>query len=325
MKYWLALVLLYAPGVQAQQKHAYPVAIILDTDIGPDYDDVGAIAVLHALADKGEAMPLAIMASNKNEWVAPSIDILDTWFRRPDLPIGAPKGMDAPNLGAFQKWPEMLAKKYFHRIAATNEVPDAVLLYRKILAAAPDTSVTIVTVGFLTNLANLLASKADRFSGLSGEDLIRKKVSRLVSMAGGFPTGREFNICMDSAAAEKVFMHWPTEVVYSGFEIGSRIITGSRLMKTDKLQGPVKDVFALCMAFSEADHNGRMSWDETAVLAAINGPAPYFGLKRGQIVLHGGNNEWKDEPEGRQAYLTMAMPAKKVEETIETLMMHQPK
>jgi len=31
------------------------VAIIIDTDIAPDYDDVGAIAVLHSLADRGEA------------------------------------------------------------------------------------------------------------------------------------------------------------------------------------------------------------------------------------------------------------------------------
>jgi inosine-uridine nucleoside N-ribohydrolase len=325
MKYWLALVLLYTPGIQAQKKHAHPVAIILDTDIGPDYDDVGAIAVLHALADKGEATPLAIMASNRDQWVAPSIDILDTWFGRPGLPIGAPKGMGAPNLGAFQKWPEMLAKKYAHRVLATDEVPDAVPLYREILAAAPDTSVTIVTVGFLTNLANVLDSKADQYSNLSGKDLIRQKVRLLVSMAGGFPTGREFNICMDSVAAEKVFMHWPTEVVYSGFEIGVRIITGSRLVRNDQLQSPVKDVFALCMAFSQSDRNGRMSWDETAVLAAIKGAAPYFGLTRGQIVLHGGNNAWRDDPEGRQAYLTMAMPAEKVGETIEALMMHQPK
>ena len=32
-----------------------PVPVIFDTDMGPDYDDVGAIAMLHALADKGEA------------------------------------------------------------------------------------------------------------------------------------------------------------------------------------------------------------------------------------------------------------------------------
>jgi hypothetical protein len=29
--------------------------VIFDTDMGPDYDDVGAIALLHAFADSGKA------------------------------------------------------------------------------------------------------------------------------------------------------------------------------------------------------------------------------------------------------------------------------
>lgn len=36
-----------------------PVKIIFDTDLGPDYDDVGALAFLHAMADSGKAEILA--------------------------------------------------------------------------------------------------------------------------------------------------------------------------------------------------------------------------------------------------------------------------
>ena len=36
-------------------KSKVPVRIIFDTDLGPDYDDVGALAFLHAMADSGEA------------------------------------------------------------------------------------------------------------------------------------------------------------------------------------------------------------------------------------------------------------------------------
>ena len=315
---FIAVLVLNAPS-QAQQKA--PVSIILDTDIGPDYDDVGAIAILHVLADKGECRPLAIMASNKHPLVGPTIDILNIYFGRPHLPVGAPKGADAPDKGAKQKWPEMLVKKYPHHITATDELPDAVRLYRKILAAAPDTSVTIVTVGFLTNLAHLLESKADGYSSLSGAALIRKKVKHLVSMAGRFPEGREYNVLIDSAASEKVFLHWPTPVIYSGFEIGREIITGRELIANEKLQSPVKDVFALSMAFSPEDHNGRMSWDETAVLVAVRGSDPYFGSKKGRIVLKGGSDEWKDDPQGDQAYLTMKMPAEELRAIIESMMM----
>lgn len=321
-KYWILIIVMMAFQVQAQKKQ--PVPIILDTDIGPDYDDVGAVAVLHALADKGEARPLAIMASNRNELVGPTIDVLNTYFGRPNLPIGAPKSANAPDRGAVQKWPEMLVKKYPHHINATSEVPDAIQLYRKILAAQPDKSVTIVTVGFLTNLAGLLDSKADKYSRLSGVELIRKKVDHLVSMAGHFPAGREYNVFIDSLASEKVFLHWPTPVIYSGYEIGREIITGRQLTADEKLQSPVKDVFALSMAFSQEDHDGRKSWDQTAVLAAIKGASPYFGLQKGQIVLKGGYNEWKDDPAGNQAYLTMKVPAEKLREVIETMMMHTP-
>lgn len=318
------------PHAQAQvqrqtlTQRTSPVPIILDTDIGPDYDDVGAVALLHALADKGEARPLAIMASNRNELVGPTIDVLDTYFGRPHLPIGAPKGINAPDRGAMQKWPEMLVKKYPHHINATAELPDAVGLYRKILAAQPDKSVTIVTVGFLTNLAGLLDTKGDAYSSLTGMELVRKKVKRLVSMAGSFPQGREYNVLVDSTASEKVFMRWPTPVIYSGFEIGRQIITGRQLTEDEKLKSPVKDVFALCMAFSEEDRNGRKSWDQTAVLTAIKGTGPYFGLQKGHIVLHGGYNEWKDDTAGDQAYLTMKVPAEEIREVIERMMMHTP-
>lgn len=37
-----------------------PVNLILDTDLGPDYDDVGAMALMHALADSGQVNILAI-------------------------------------------------------------------------------------------------------------------------------------------------------------------------------------------------------------------------------------------------------------------------
>ena len=68
----------------------------------------------------------------------------------------------------------------------------------------PDKSVTVITVGFLTNLKKLLQSKADMFSPLSGEQLVKQKVKQLVSMAGKFPSGSEFNVNRDFAASKYV-------------------------------------------------------------------------------------------------------------------------
>ncbi|WP_229204205.1 nucleoside hydrolase [Dyadobacter alkalitolerans] len=302
-----------------------PKTLILDTDIGPDYDDVGAMAVMHALADKGEVRPLAVIASNKNEYVVPTIDLINTYFGRPELPTGAPKGAGAPAFGATQKWPEMLVEKYPHKIKSTADAEDAVTVYRKILAKQPDQSVTIVTIGFLTNLANLLDSKPDAHSPLSGLGLVKKKVSGLVSMAGKFPAGREYNVYADSLASQKVFTEWPTEIIFSGFEIGQEIRTGVNVIANERLKGPVKDAYQMAMSKSKEDADGRQSWDQTAVLVGVRGVQPYFGLKRGKIVITDGNNSWQDDPMGPHAYLTPGMPTAQLTALIEGLMMWEGK
>ena len=161
---------------------------------------------------------------------------------------------------SVQQWPELLVSKYPHTVKSTDEVPDAVELYRKLLAAQPNKSVTIVTVGFLTNLTKLLDAPPDQYSTLDGRALIAKKVKQLVSMAGKFPAGREYNVFIDSVASEKVFMNWPTPVLYSGFEIGEKVITGKQLTTDESItNSPVKDAFTKAMAHHESDHNGRMS------------------------------------------------------------------
>lgn len=307
-----------------QNKTGLPVKIIFDTDLGPDYDDVGALAFLHAMADSGKAEILATLSSNRNELVAPSINVLNTYFGRPDLQIGAPKGNGA-SMGSWQHWADSITRKYPHRIKSTDEVPDAVEIYRKVLSTQPDKSVTIVTVGFLTNLSNLLKSEPDEISPLSGADLVSKKVNRLVSMAGKFPEGKEFNIHIDSASSKHVFENWPGEIIFTGFEIGWEIRTGLRLIASPVQNSPVKDVFRISIPLSEEDKYGRMSWDETAVLIAVYGTEGFFETKRGTIIVNtDGSNSWKDDPEGSHLHVVQKMPVAEMAKFIEDRMMHIP-
>src|SRR5512145_1392669 len=85
------LLILFGCSNQPKENNSVPVKIIFDTDLGPDYDDVGALAFLHAMADSGKAEILATVSSNKHELVAPSIEVINTYFGRPALPLGAPK------------------------------------------------------------------------------------------------------------------------------------------------------------------------------------------------------------------------------------------
>jgi pyrimidine-specific ribonucleoside hydrolase len=301
-----------------------PIPVIFDTDMGPDYDDVGAITLLHAFADSGYVQILATMASTKYEGVAAVLDVLNTYFKRPDIIIGVPKGK-ALELKDSQHWTDTLLLNYPHSIKRNDEALSASEAYRKLLASQADSSVTIITVGFLTNLADLLESLPDNYSKLNGKELVTKKVKRLVCMAGRFPSGSEFNVRMDAAASKRVFDNWPTPVLLSGVEIGFTIVTGLPLINNRSIkQNPVKDVYRICIPLSQQDTAGRMSWDQTAVLIAVKGYRPWWNIETGRmIVADDGSNTWSKES-SLHSYVTEALSPLIVEQVINKLMMHQP-
>ena len=320
----LNLLLFWGCANRTGEKPDKRVKIIFDTDLGPDYDDVGALAFLHAIADSGKAEILATVTSNKHDLVAPSIDVINTYFGRKDLPIGAPRSPGV-SVTAWQHWPDSIISKYPHKIRSTSDVPNAVTVYRKVLAAQPDNSVTIVTVGFLTNLSNLLQSQPDSLSSLNGTELISKKVKRLVSMAGKFPAGKEFNVYMDSTSSEYVFNEWPGEIIFTGFEIGWEIRTGLRLINSDIKNSPVKDVYRISIPLSEEDKYGRRSWDQTAVLIAVYGTEGFFDTRRGNIIVNSdGSNSWEDDPAGKHFHIVQKMAVSDISKFIEDRMMHVP-
>lgn len=303
-----------------------PVNLILDTDLGPDFDDVGAMALMHALADSGQVNILAVMSSNHNELVIPCVDVINTYFNRPNIPLGAPKSSGGVNLTSAHKdkWTEFLPKNYPHKIQKNSDAMDAVKLYRKILSEQSDTSVVICTIGFFTNLKDLLLSQADEYSTMSGKDLVEAKVKRLVSMAGEFPEGREFNVYCDTPASKVVTEEWPTEIVISDFSIGKNILTGKKLISANIENSPIKDSYSMCL--KEGDFDGRMSWDQTAVLVAIKGYDKYYDSERGtfSVVDDEGNDRWTASEDGKDVLLIEKVPAAEMSVIIENYMMHQP-
>lgn len=300
-----------------------PVHVILDTDIGPDFDDVGAFAVLHTLADKGETEILATVASNRYPKIAEVIDALNTYYNRPDIPIGIPKGASV-ELKDTRGWVDTIVSNYPHSVTSNSDVPSSVSVYRKVLSQQPDHSVTIITIGFFTNLANLLESGPGKYSKLSGKKLVNKKVKKLVSMAGQFPSGREFNVYNDIPSANYVFENWPTPIIFDGFKIGLKIKTGRPLVNNDNIKdSPIKDVYRICMPKGS---ESRPSWDPTAVLAAVRGDSSYFKKVPGHINTVNVETKvsWDSTGEG-QYYLVLKKPVSYIEGLIDKLIQHQPK
>ncbi len=292
---------------------AEPVRIIFDTDLGNDVDDALALAELHAFESRGESRLLAVTITKDNPWAAVFIDLLDTFYGRPDIPIGIVKHGKTPDDGSYTRLVAGMtgtdgAPLYKHRLTAQSELPDAVQLLRKTLAAQPDRSVVIVQVGFSTNLARLLDSGPDDSSPLNGRDLAEGKV-RLVSMMAGDFRGAghhtEYNIICDIPAAQKLFREWPGPIVTSAFDIGESIAYPAQNIGADfayRAHHPLVDAYR---AYKPMPYDEPL-WDPTAVLYAVRPDSGYFGTSPGgQISVDDqGVTTFTPGESGRQRYLT---------------------
>ncbi len=272
--------------------------VILDTDISSDVDDVGAVAVLHGLAEQGKTEILAMMISSGDPWSGPCLQALNTWFGRPDIPIGI-AGKEA--VAHESKYTRIIAQEYLS-VEQFRPLPDAVLLYRQLLAGQPERSVTLITIGYLTNLEGLLKSKPDTYSSLDGLSLVKSKVKKVICMGGKYPQGREWNFYQDAGATQYVVSNWPTPIVFCGFEIGVSVLTGSRLHSAG-LGNPVKKSYVLYNNLTD-----RSSWDQVAVLYGVldkKHRTGYWELEQGNnVISDDGSNTWK---KGKSKYTRFRM------------------
>ena len=144
-------------------------------------------------------------------------------------------------------------------------------LYRTVLSTAADRSLHLISVGFLTNLADLLKSEPDQISHSTGIDLVRSKVGELIVMGGNYPSGWEFNFGGgDPASTIYVIDHWPPSVpiTFSGFELGSTIYSGQNLAQDSP---PGSPILAAYQWYVGRCSTIRESWDPLTVLYGVLG------------------------------------------------------
>ncbi len=300
-----------------------PVPIILDTDMESDVDDVGALAMLHALADRGELTILGVMMSALNPASAACAERINHYFGRPNIPIGNVRG---DGVMRDSRYAAHIAAEFPGALESGDAAPDATALYRRLLAGQPDDSVVIVTIGYKTNLRNLLHSDACEHSDLSGRALVARKVRLWMCMGGRFPSGREANILWDARAAHDAIKDWPTEIIFSGWEIGRDIYTGGQLADLP-VDSPVRRSYQL---FNNLQPH--RSWDQAALLyaaRALDGgtAGDYWELSPpGHIVIDpdDGSNRWENDPDGTHRHKRLKMDPERVAAEINVLMMHQP-
>ncbi len=289
-----------------------PVNIIFDTDMGNDVDDALALAMLHAFQSRHEVNLLAVTVTKDNKWAAPYVDLVNTFYGRPEIPIGTVRNGKTPESNPMIQFPSERRRPdgtfvYPRRILDGAEAPDAVSLLRRTLAGQSDGSVVIVQVGFSTNLARLLDTKPDAASSQDGRTLVSQKVRLLSVMAGNFSNGQpEFNLAQDVPSAAKLFHEWPTPIVVSGFEIGLAMSFPAFRIEHDFAyvqDHPVADAYRSYMKMPY----DRPTWDLTAVLYAVRSDQGYFSLSPpGTItVLPDGGSRFDKSAGGNHRYLVV--------------------
>ncbi|KZL87430.1 inosine uridine-preferring nucleoside hydrolase [Colletotrichum incanum] len=278
--------------------------MIIDTDIYSDCE----ISHIWGLSSDTAALLLAATSTDVNllgvnvnypsSYSVTATSAILAHYGLPAVPIGARRPLT--NESFFDTFAydlgEYASKISYHfsggsiPFGAAETAWDAVSLYRKLLAEA-DEPVTIVSIGFFENLSGLLNSTADAYSNLTGPALIASKVSELVVMGGEYPSGREFNFFGDNPLhTAHVVNNWKGRMVFCGTEVGSIVLSGSKLLANGPSSDPVRQAYIYYNFYRP-----RQSWDPLTVLYAIQGLSGIFeyGNKNGHnFVYANGSNEW---------------------------------
>lgn len=286
---------------------AAPVKVIYETDMCLDVDDVGALAMLHALANHGEAEILAVCYNEVHPNGDKCIDAINTWYGRGTIPIGLyDKSLTSPDWSGYlsKPWP------WFDHNLRDGTVDTAVHVYKQVLAQQPNNSVTIVSVGFLNNLYDLLQDP-------EGYSLVASKVKKLVQM-GGY-NGDDFNLVRHNLVSQTQYVieNWPTLLVMS--DDGGSIGTGSALSGAPA-ENPVRHCYYKWFNDSYQD---RSSWDQVAALYAVRGTYSLFSENSSGTCSLSNGFVWNMSP-GWRLTLSQTQSDSVFESVIEDLMIAPP-
>ncbi len=279
--------------VGRQDEYTGVPLIILDTDIGSSTDDLFALEILYRYEDEGRCRLLGVVVDREGEDCTAVADVMNNYFGHANTPIGLVKeGIPNPavwiDYKALPTYTTADGQPMFLRsVSDYTPLPDGWQLYRRLLATQPDHSVSICSIGFVTSLAQLLQSEADKYSPLSGVELVRQKVKCIYLMGGVFGKSEEpdFIFSQGITFAKNFFRLWPQEVdmVFSPMEVGQDIEYTPEQVISDVSWTdihPIKQVYMTCNC-----NTGQKMWDPMAVIHAVEGDGLFSLSGRGIVIL----------------------------------------
>ena len=284
--------------------------IILDADIGSSTDDLFALQNLYDCHKERKCSLIGVVVDRMGENNAAIVDVMNTYFGLGDTPIGLERnGAKDPKIWIdYAELPSDTnqdgSPMFKRSVEDYSKLLDGYKLYRKLLASNPDNSVTIVSTGFVTSIANLLRSEADEYSDLSGVELVKAKVKGLYIMGGDFGESSETDYNFRQALEFSIdfFKLWPTDVprVFSPGEVGDDIEYPSNQVIEDISwtdAHPIKQVY-----MNNNCNTGQKMWDVMAVYNAVYGDSLFHISERGHITYADDRTYFTKDPEGNDRY-----------------------
>ncbi len=278
--------------------------IIYDTDLCGDADDVGSLSMLNRFTMMGTANLTAVIIDSSNTYSAPAAYAINNFYGHGLIPIGTRKStLPGDPTASVSVYTQHLRDNFGIAGDTGSNYPNTTTVYRQALADAPNGSVIIIAEGYYGPLADLLQSPADSISTLNGSDLVRLKVSKMVSVAGVYPTNYtgEWNFAKDPVNASYVFGNWPSQISSVGIELGDTVYSAPPSYESPSIS-PVRAAYNMSLG-----NNTRQSWGPLGVLHAITNPSTHFtqGGSNGNTTIYtnNGSNAWTQTPQNRQYYL----------------------
>jgi len=284
-----------------------PPRLIIDTDLSLWWDDATAVGMANVLQQRGKVQILGVMSDIRNPVAAAALDAIDTAYGHARIPVGAV--VDSAADTAPHGYSDALAQQLPHAIRDSSQAQPAVHLYRRLLAAQPDHSVTVVAIGGDTNLAGLLRSGPGQGTSLSGRALVATKVKKLViedglfspsmstSPAQGAPQGGPppfTNERLDVAATKLLVgpEGWPTTMAWVDGTTGINTKVGGALCTSVPPKNPMRIVYTKLF---NCGPPGDGDWDGPTMLYAVGGASGIFselGQGGGAVINAEGGLSW---------------------------------
>lgn len=297
-----------------------PTGITFDSDFGNSVDSLLTLALLRAMAAKGQCRVISVSITKSNLKAAQAEEALTNFYLGGPPPGGTGFGGGADKIGLAtdgkmkEDTPviEALLKKgadgkpvYPAQISSLIDTAECAVTMRNMLLAQNDLNAVVVVDGPATNIVQLM-------NLYGAKPQIVAKVKHLVAAIGAYPNGAvEAGAKADIAAARKLLAEWPTPIIAVGTEVGEAIPYPASSIEKDFSYTTAHPLVDAYKAYKPMPYDA-VAPGMAAALYAANPDDGYFKLSEpGTItVLDDGRTKFTPGAGGKHRYL-IADPAQK--------------